>query len=136
MRRGATNMTMGTTNIVVGIVGACYAVGFGLGALAFLVESIRVRGLWHRLLLVVALLFSVLCRTFIMGIQPSFDRANDPVLQSMPLTVGDVLSLIPSVALALLALIAAMRSLRWAFRPLVLPHVVDSVPHAADSQPR
>ena len=111
-------MTDGMVSLALGIIGIGFVIGLALTACAYTVESVRQRGLTHRLMFVAAVALIAFARSEVDVIQRNFARAGEPRLQPSSAAWPSLLAIGIWLAITVVVLVFAFRTMRWALRPV------------------
>lgn len=117
MRRVSTGMTMATVNLLLGMLLPVFALGVGLGALAYAVDGIRRSGFARTWNFIVALLLGVLAYDSLTEVGSNFARASDRALISTPANPASVVFIVICAVVSSAVLVAGVTAFRGLFRP-------------------
>jgi len=105
-------MTMATVNLLLGLVSILFTLAVALGALAYAVEGIRVRGLPRRWNLLIAIFLAGIVQGGLTSIGQDFARASEPILLRYPADAGGLTAVAVWTLISVIAFIADIGYLR------------------------
>jgi hypothetical protein len=109
-------MTMATVNLLLGMLSPFFALGVGLGALAYAMEGIRRSGFLRRWNLFVAVLLGVLAYGSFAVVGQDFARASDRALISTPADLPSLVAIVICAVVSCAVVVAGATSFRGLFR--------------------
>jgi hypothetical protein len=116
-RGGDDPMSMGTINVLLGVISILFAFAVAVGALAFAVEGFIGRGKLYRLYLPLALALWAWAGTTVTSAGQSFARASEPILRQ-PAEATDLIPVLFWTLMSVAILVTGIRYFRGLYRSL------------------